>query len=247
MTLPKILVFTPLHPDYGVQQHTLDSINAALQAYQGPVDWHLCANDNPHVLPFENVTRQHNKARQLVLDGGYDILLSIEADMIVPPDTITKLTTIDADVVYGLYVWRHQKHRWSAYKELTLWGGESYSYDFTGISARSAWGKIVDAAGLGMGCTMIRRTVLERLSFRLYDGEPGWIEDVYGDQFREMGIDPRRQHKGMLCDDWFFALDVQHYNFSQKADLSVVCGHITEKGVLWPDVDVKELYRLEVA
>jgi hypothetical protein len=257
---PRVLVFTPAHPTYGVKPQTLESIQAAVYAYgggdsAGPVDWLVSSGDNPCALPYENVTYQHNKGRSLALTGGYDALLSIEADMVVPADTIERLLDTNADIAYGLYVWRshdrnfperrHRWHRWSAYTELTLWGGTSVSLDHTGADCRAAWGKVIDVAGVGMGCTLIRRRVLERMAFRLYDGRPDdWLIEANAEQMAKHGINPHRPRHSMLCNDWFLALDAQHHGFSQRCDLGVVCGHITDDGVLWPDPDAPHFYRL---
>lgn len=241
----KLLIFTPLHPNYGIKPQTLNSIQAAIAQYDGPVDWLMSANDNPSEKPYENVVSQHNKARRTVLEQGYDALLSIEADMIIPPDTVEQLLSVDADIVYGLYVWRHKPRRWNVYKSLNLWGGESVSFNHNGQDAREAWGKVIDVAGLGMGCTLIRKNVLRRFQFRIHDGNPGWIADEYAEQFKTLGINPYRSHPNMVCDDWLLAMDAQHYQFSQKANLNIVCGHILGDEVIWPDPNVKELYRVE--
>ena len=239
----KILCFTPLHPDYGIRLETLSGIMAL--KHDDVLDRHLAEGDNPFDKPFENVLHQHNKARKLMLDNGYDALLSIEADMIVPLDTIAKLIDANADIAYGLYLWRHKPRRWSAYTELTLWGGTSVSYNHNGKEARAAWGTIIDVVGLGMGCTLIGREVLKAIPFRLHDGKPGWIADEYADEFRTLGIDPYRERNGMVCDDWLLAMDAQHYGFTQRANLGLVCGHISEDSVFWPDPHEKELYRIE--
>jgi len=241
----RLLAFTPAHPDYGIKPQTVDSIQAAIRTHGGSIDWMISSGDNPFDSHFENVAYQHNKARAMVLDGLYDGLLSIEADMIIPPDTIGQLLSTNADVAYGLYVWRHQLKRWSAYKSLSLWGGESVSLDYSGADAREVWGKVIDVAGLGMGCTLIRREVLKRFPFRLHDGRHSWIVDEYADDFKTLGISPYRDHKNMVCDDWLFAMDAKHYGFTQRANLNVVCGHIDGDSILWPDPQEKQLCRIE--
>ena len=181
----------------------------------------------------------------MAISRGYDALLSIEADMIVPPDTIAKLLEADADIAYGLYVSRHKPFRWLAYKELDLWGAESYSLDHTGADARAAWGKIIDVAGVGMGCTLIKRKVFEELRFRIHDGSHSWIQDEYAEDFRKMGIDPYAKRKQMVCDDYLLAMDAQHHGFSQRCNTNLICGHIGEKGVYWPTPDELPFYRVE--
>lgn len=242
----RILAFTPMHPDYGIKQRALRSIKTAVDNYDGPIDWIVSKGDNPHKSAYENITRQHNKARDILLAGGYDALLSIEADMIVPPDAIDKLIEADADIAYGLYVWRHHKKRWNAYKDLTLWGGHSISFNYSGQDVREAWGKVIDVAGMGMGCTLIKANVLRRIRFRLHDGKHSWIQDEYADDFRRMGIDPYSdRRKNMVCDDYLLALDAQHYGMSQRTNLNVICGHIGENGVYWPDLEAETFYKVE--
>jgi len=247
----KILVMTPSHPKYGVKPQTLASIQAAIQAYDGIAEWLISSGDNPYAEPYENVTYHHNKARQWVLDGDYDALLSIEADMIVPPDTIKQLIDCHSDIAYGLYVWRNKPRRWNVYTDLTLWGGTSVSLNHEGSDAREAWGKIMDVAGLGMGCTLIKRDVLQAMRFRIHDGQPDWIADEYKEDFDKLGklmgmtINPYRPHPKMVCDDWLLAMDAQHYGFSQRCNLNVICGHIHHDGVIWPDPNEKVFYRIE--
>ena len=241
----RILVYTPTHPSYGMHPQTRESIEAAIGNYSDPIEWVISYGDNPYINPYENVTYQHNKARQMVLDGEYDALLSIESDMIIPPDTIAGLIEADADIAYGLYVSRHKPYRWLTYKTMNLWGAESYSLDYTGEDARSIWGKIIDVAGVGMGCTLIKADVLRQLRFRLHDGSHSWIQDEYADDFRRMGMDPYQKRAGMVCDDYLLAMDAQHYGYTQRCNLSIICGHISDKGVYWPDIEAKTFYRLE--
>jgi hypothetical protein len=163
----------------------------------------------------------------------------------VPPHAIQSLVDAGADIAYGLYVWRHNLRRWSAYTELDLFGG--YSLSLFHERARGAWGQVVDVAGLGMGCTLIRRNVLEALPFRLYEGEADdWVVKEYGDRVRFLGGDPHRPQKNMFCDDWMLALDAAHHGFTQRAHLGVACGHVAEEGwTLWPHPGPPELFYTE--
>ena len=239
----RILVYCPKHPDYGVRSETLDSIYGL---DHGPHQVNTWIDDGTqeHELPHENIVANHNAARRRVIEEGYDALLSIEADMIVPRDALVKLAGVDADIVYGLYIWRSKMNRqWSAYETVKLFGGASFSH----IAGKTAeWGNVVDVEGLGMGCTLIHRRVLETIGFRLYEGKEGdWLLDEYDAVAREYDINLRQPHKTMFCDDWMLAMDAQHYGFVQKAHLGVVCGHITEEGALWPDPGAPEFYRTD--
>lgn len=216
----RILLFTPMHPEYGVRVRTLDSIMAL--DWQEPVDRLFFANDNPHGVRwqkqrFMNVLHQHQRARDIFLHGDYDAFLSIEADMIVPADTIQRLTAVDADVAYGLYVWRIG-HKWSAYSEVEAFGGSSFSQDPE--LAAFAWDNVVPVAGVGMGCTLIRRHVLENIRFELFD-----------------------LNEGVVCDDWVFSWCLQLAGYRQACDFGCVCGHILDKETaVYPTVENERLY-----
>ena len=50
-----------------------------------------------------NIAHNYNKARDLVMSNGYDALMTVEADMVIPTNALSKMIKHDADVVYGLY------------------------------------------------------------------------------------------------------------------------------------------------
>lgn len=192
-----------------------------------PIDYWLSANDNPFDNPFDkpylNITYQYNKAREMVLDNGYDALFCVESDMIIPPDALQRLVACESDVAYGLYVFRDTKHHWSAYTEMEQKSGRSISENAD--DARAALGSVIDVAGVGLGCTLIKREVLTHIPFRLFEDAP----------------------TKTAC-DWCFALDCKDYGFTQRCDLGVVCGHQSYTPyplILWPNIDDPKLYRRE--
>ncbi|MBU0495041.1 MAG: glycosyltransferase family 2 protein [Chloroflexi bacterium] len=164
------------------------------------------------------ITWKYNLARELALQGGYDALLCIEADMVVPPDTLARLWALGSDVAYGLYCMRHDDHPWSAVLELREW--TCLPVNHYPQLARRLWGYQVDVTGVGQGCTLIRRRVLERLPFRAPPDKP-------------------------FCCDWYLGLDCQTAGFTQRADLNLVCGHIDRDHIIWPDPAAPGQFRLE--
>lgn len=225
----KILVFCPLAPKPPrLWGQTVQSIFR--MEWDEPIEYLFRANDNPYAdgsvrsNKHENVTHNFNFARRYMLGGGYDALLCIEADMIVPPDTIQRLTACDSDVAYGLYVFRHGKRDWSAYMELEKSRGRSLCEDPS--RARELWGQVINVAGVGLGCTLIRRHVLERTDFHAHP-------EAY-----------------LVSCDWMLALDCQRYGYTQRCDTGLVCGHLSYKPfpmALWPDPtgQPKRMYRIE--
>lgn len=215
----KLLVFCPINPNYPrLWGRTVQSIFRL--EWEGAIDWHFVAGDNPHDEPYENVTHNYERARQRALEGGYDALLCVESDMIIPPDALSLLLSCESDVAYGLYVWRHGRRKWSAYTEL----GDRHGVSLSDDPARAAaeWGQVVDVEGVGLGCTLIRRDVLRAVPFRMGD------------------------NKRVSC-DWYFALDAKAAGFSQRAHLGAVCGHQTYKpwpSIIWP-TNTGRLYAVE--
>lgn len=160
---------------------------------------------------YARITRKYQHARRQFLAGDYDAMLTVEADMLVPPHALTSLLATGADVAYGLYCWRHAilGYAWSAYSVVggdSGTGGRSLSDDPS--EAQRLWGRTVRTQGVGLGCTLIRRNVLEAIDF---------------------------DRRGTASNDWFFALDCQTAGFTQAHDLSVVCGHIQDDRIVYPD------------
>ncbi len=176
---------------------------------------------------------KYNAARDRVLTGDYDAMLTVESDMIIPPDALHKLWLTGADVAYAPYVFRHNSHHWSAYSVLLDDSLTGYPLSNVPERAKLDWGSVVDVDGIGLGCTLIRRHVLEALPF-------------VADGIKHM--DGTRSHT-----DWYFALAAMQAGYTQKCDLSIPCGHISmtnrsgklSPSVLWPDPNAKDMVRFD--
>lgn len=192
----------------------MDSIYS--QCFQGDVDFIAPASTDTDDAA-KSVATKYERARAWTLSNAYDALFTVESDMIIPPDALAKLAGLGVDVAYGLYVWRHGHHNWNAYTDLKV--DKGFPLSDQPEQARKLWGQTVEVAGIGLGCTLIRRYVLEAVPFR-------W-----------------RTH--MHC-DWLFAMDAATAGAQQVCDTSVVCGHIAGSQVFYPDISTEGLYRAEV-
>ena len=210
----KVLVYCPLHPGYGVRQQTLKSIFGLLWPGEMTIAFGRSAST---IEDYSDIMRKYQQARRMVLGGGFDALLTIEADMIVPELALDRLASLDADVAYGLYCSRRQRHDWLVFTVVK----EREASHLDKESCRAFYGCAIDSAGIGFGCTLIRREVLEELDFRMPSGGP--------------------------ATDWFFALDCLEKGYRQISDLGTVCGHmVDDKSIVWPDPTQDKLFRLEV-
>jgi len=201
----KILVFTPIKNLY---LNTLVAIHQ--MEWSSPIAWvQWC--DNADQDGRVNVVNAYNGGRALCL-SGWDALLCIENDIIPPRATLQRLAAVKADVIYGLYCYRYPGHAWNAYHN-------GYQLSAKPAEARAAWGSVCEVEGYGLGCTLIHRHVLEKIEFRITQGNE------------------------LHCDS-YFAEDVKAAGFRQICDLGVRCGHIVNHyRIVWPDIDQPKLYR----
>lgn len=204
--MARILIFTPTYGDL-LQQKTVESIQAL--EFDGQADWVVSDENQYPGRDTRNCVGQFQRGRELALSGDYDGLLTVEHDMIVPPDALALLWTTDAPVVYGTYQFRHGMRVVNLFQKLknSLNIGMSLSLYPKELQAarRAGW---CEVSGAGFGCTLIRRDVLECVPFR------------------DTGSAP----------DLPFAQDCVKAGVRQIGRCDVVCGHIdTEHGeTLWP-------------
>jgi hypothetical protein len=155
---------------------------------------------------MRNVLAQYNHARTLCLSGPYDAMVTVEHDIILPPHALATLCDDGAAVVYGTYMLRHGMPVINALKyENERNSGMSLSL-YNGALAQASKAERVEVSGVGFGCTLIRRQVLEAIPFR---------QDAAGN-----------------APDMPFAHDCLRQGIQQVARFNVRCGHIHEGEIL---------------
>ena len=214
----KILVFCPTYQiapgALAIHPETRRSID---ELQHGEHDVTVMIRPDPHEDKQGNVVRQYQWARQHVLDEGYDALLIIEHDMIVPDDALVKMAATDAGVVYGVYLFRHVKPTLNAFRAVSPPSLDQSIALFQDELAHAKRAGAWPVSGLGFGCTLIRRDVLEKIEIRRPNG----------------GYYP----------DGPFASDCCKYGIKQMARFDVECGHIKPDGrVLWPGLENDWMY-----
>jgi len=206
-----VQIFTPI---YRLEPETIEAIFRL--EWDGPLSW-IFQRDNPADGSTPgggrvNILHQYQKARERFLLGNDDAMLVVESDIIPPADALVKLANLDADCAYGVYRFRSPQviiNIFERYEGKPRNMGESLSVHPKKL-ANARRRVRVPCSGAGLGCTLIKRHVLQRIQFR-FEGE-----------------------LGAHCDT-FFNRDVLQAGYSQMADMSVACGHKTEEGeILWP-------------
>lgn len=218
--MPKILVVTRLvrYPGETTSLYW-DALGTIFrQEWDGQLDHFLQNGGDDPQARNECCTRKASEAREYALNNGYDAILFADHDMLLPQDALRRLWATGAPIAYGLYVLRHARdgYRWSAAVSVEERSWQSLT-DWPAL-ARDAWGKVLPVAGMGFGCTLIRREVLKALPMRWYE------------------------HAAV---DWALALDAQQLHYAQVCDLGVICGHRSENRIYWPDINQPDFYRVE--
>ena len=217
--MSKVLIYTATIGDQ-MRAETKASIEA--QVTDVDITWEV-GKHNPYPgEKMKNVVAQYQRARQMALEGGYDALLTVEDDMVIPSHAVQRLWDSSGAIVYGVYMLRHGTKTLSAWQyindsalgmSLSLYPDEVRKYWAQG------WARV---CGVGWGCTLIRREVLERV--QIYSAEPTDAGDLT------------------------FARNCQDAGFVSIARFDVPCLHIEPDGnVLDPrknDGTVSRVYAL---
>lgn len=204
----RLLAFTPTWKG-ALRAETRASIEA--QRVLGELDW-VIGEDNPFPIgDMRNVVHQYQHGRDLMLQGGYDGLVTIEHDMVLPDwQAVQRMAETDADVIYGVYLFRRSANlnafRYENDRELGM-PLSLYPQDIERAKAAKVW----RISGVGMGCTLFRRHTLQRLHFKGYLGE-----------------------MKNTAPDIPFAEDALHAGYYSVARFDVLCGHFRDDKLLIP-------------
>lgn len=147
-----------------------------------------------------NVTTQYLAAWKLAIDGNYDYLLTVEHDILPPDNALKLMLEADKPVVYGQYVLKSIPPTSSIW---TYWDRMRIGESVTSISrdadqyAKDKLTGVIRCSGIGWGCTLIRRDVLETVTPRgdMYT-DNYFAQDCMTAGFELYG------HLGFCCQHW---------------------------------------------
>ena len=211
----KILLFCPTYKldngELAIRNETLESISKIKVPEGVDLEVEISTNNLKAItgirnVDHENTLHQYRYARQRILDGNYDYLFIVEHDMIIPEDALVKMLATDADVVYGLYLFRQGKPLLNAARAVNSKWPDMSLTNFPEIVKKAREQGWIEVSGFGFGCTLIRRKVLETFEMR------------------------RNETVGSPCPDMPFAADCLKHGFKQICRFDVICGHIKPNG-----------------
>ena len=160
-----------------------------------------------HELNFEFVkgydcAKARNDIGQKTLDDGYDAVLMIDSDMIIPKDAIINMTDKPFDVVLGCYPKANTKER---LVNLFKLGKPNYVDRYTYDTLPKE--RFIVKGG-GFGCALVHAKVFKNVAFP-------WFKYVVYD------------NGGNLSEDLYFCHQARKAGFVIDAEPKVRCGHQT--------------------
>lgn len=133
----------------------------------------------------------------------YDYLLSVDSDIVLPNDALTKMIAADKDIISGLYIQRIPgTHTLEVYMDIPNGGCTNIPYSL--IKDKG----IVEIAACGMGCVLIKGDVFRKLEYPHF--------------YYKSAID----HKNSVSEDVYFCFKARQNGFKVWADESILCKHI---------------------
>lgn len=158
---------------------------------------------------FRGYTIDHarNAIAKATLEGGYDAVLMVDADVVPRPEHLRMLVDLDVPVALGAYAHRGKRDGKTC---LCKTGRRNYDRQYTGdeLRAQEALGKPkVKIKGGGMGFALIRREALEATGYPWFK----WTTYPSG---------------GVLSEDLYFCEQCRSAKVPIYADARVRCGHI---------------------
>lgn len=186
-----------------------------------------------HDLKFEFVrgydcATARNNIAQMAIGGGYDHVLMVDNDVVLPDDALQHLLEDPKRVCLGYYAHRGADNvyhgRTCICKLKQPNGADYYNYplesEYTAAEMkelRDAGEKKILIHGGGMGCVMIETSVFDEICYPWYD----WVN--YADDQR-----------GMLSEDLYFCEQLKANDIPIYADTRVACGHML-RHIQWPE------------
>lgn len=166
--------------------------------------------DEAKTGPHESIVHSRNIIKDYALQKGYDYFLSLEQDVIPPKDIIERLIRHDKKVVSAVYYTFYRFYGVPKLRPL-IWAfveGEPDKMRFMNSECRASFASkepvLRKIKMCGLGCVLIHKSVLDKISFRIPENCSTY-------------------------DDFAFCNDVRALGENIWADLSMQCDHLLER------------------
>ena len=163
------------------------------------------------------IDAERNCITQSAINGGYDYVLMVDSDVVLPSDALRNLLDPQADIVLGQYRERKRINDLAQKYTCLYRFGKTINFELEdGISVeefnsmREQGLNRIEIHGGGCGCILISTEVFKKMEM------PYFHYTVY-------------PNGDVLSEDLYFCLEAQKVGFKVYADTRVQCGHILKQ------------------
>jgi len=166
-----------------------------------------------HEVDFKSIkgydcAKARNVIAQKALEGGYDYVMMVDSDTIIPYDTLKNMLDPKADVVMGCVPKKNVDGETVLFAEKNNKKGKGF-YNVIPYEELDGSERIALKGG-GFGCTLIKTDVFKALAY------PYFKYIVY-------------ENGSALSEDLYFCRQAKDKGFGIFADTRVKCGHIQKR------------------
>ena len=111
------------------------------------------------------------------LEIGYDYILWVDSDMILPKDTLLKLMAHNKDIVSGVYSYKVLHAENCVAKRFIP--TEEDTYEDISIKEIRETNGLIEIDGIGFGCVLTKVSIFKDIEKPYFKYEPDMGEDIY--------------------------------------------------------------------
>ena len=148
-----------------------------------------------------------NKIAELSIKEGYDYVLMVDSDVIVPYNALVNLRSDDVNVAFGWAVRGESNEKLTSAVKL---GTQGYKKSYYANEIAKCENTLLEVKGCGFYCTLIRTDVFNRIT------KP-WFKYH------------RNPDGSYLSEDYWFCQKCSEQKIKLYVDTRVGCGHIHER------------------
>lgn len=152
-----------------------------------------------------------NRCVDVTKGRGFDYLLTIDNDVVLPEDALVNLLSHDEEVVLGYYAHRNSNGTYDGKTSICKLGEHSFTQQYTREELRAlreSGQYKIEIHGGGMGCALFKASVFDKISF------PWFRWYIYEDRH------------GTLSEDLYFCVKCERFGIKVYADTRVHCKHM---------------------
>lgn len=146
--------------------------------------------------------KARNAIARKAVDGGYDYVLFVDSDIILPPDTLRLFLENPVNICFGVYPHKNCKDKKA---ELFKLGTDNYELRYSYLELKESRIKV---KGAGFGCALIKTEVFKKLPYP-------WFQYV------------SYQNGTFLSEDLYFCNEARKHKMDIWADTRIRCGHLS--------------------